>query len=75
MTKKIENLIEKPGKRTGGLFKKKGPFDLHASIHETLKQVKTLKQEAIDRGLIKKEGIEELEKEIMDEIRKQKTKI
>ncbi len=25
MTKKIENLIEKPGKRTGGLFKKKDP--------------------------------------------------
>ncbi|MCP4217197.1 MAG: hypothetical protein GY765_21310 [bacterium] len=25
MTKKIESLIEKPGKRTGGLFKKKKP--------------------------------------------------
>ncbi len=56
MTKKIESLIEKPGKRTGGLFKKKEPFDLHATVYEALKQAKTLKQEAIDKGFFTKEG-------------------
>ncbi len=78
MTKKIESLIEKPGKRTGGLFKKKKPpFNQNADINKVLDDLEKEKQEAIDKGFFTKEGIEELKKEILEDIRKndQKAKI
>ncbi len=76
MPKKIESLIEKPGKRTGGLFLNRKPsFNQNADINKVLDDLEKEKQEAIDKGFFTKEGIEELKKEILEDIRKNDQKV